>query len=126
MGNGRIDRGLCRGLFVTLAFNVAVGGAGVEIARAADAPRPPKTPAVRILDEAERIAARVKESTYSHTTHVDESVGVYDVDCSGLLDLILERVAPRQLEHVRTRRKKGRPLALQFYEEFAESPTDAP
>jgi len=51
----------------------------------------------------------VKESTYSHTTHVDESAGVYDVDCSGLLDLILERVAPRQLEHVCTPTEEGAP-----------------
>lgn len=59
-----------------------------------------ESPRQRISTEAPQILAGLKESHYSHATHVDESAGIYDVDCSGLLCYVLKEVAPEHLKDI--------------------------
>jgi hypothetical protein len=91
----------------------------------ADAPMS-DPPSLKIIEENRHILAAMKESHYSHETHVDESAGVYDVDCSGLLCYVLRQVAPEHLAAVPASRRHGRPLALQFYQTFIAASADAP
>ena len=70
-----------------------------------------------LLNEANRIVGRMKSSTYSHKTHVDEASAEYDLDCSGLVDYALSRVCPDALATVPRSEGKGkRPLAKHFVE----------
>lgn len=75
-------------------------------------------PSRNILDETRHVLSAAKESHYQHTTHVDESAGVYDVDCSGLLCYVLKKVAPEHYAAVPCPKRLRRPLALQFYDAF--------
>jgi hypothetical protein len=70
-----------------------------------------------LLSELNRIVGRVKESSYSHKTHVDEGGARYEVDCSGLLDYALARVCPDALDAVPRSSGSGkRPLAKHYVE----------
>jgi hypothetical protein len=77
-----------------------------------------ETPEAKVLAEARRIVADAKESHYQHETHVDQAAGIYDVDCSGFLCVILKDVLPKHYEAVPAGKGHARPLALQFYEFF--------
>ena len=48
----------------------------------------------RLLAEAERILMAARESSYTHTTHIDEATGTFDMDCSGFVDYALARAVP--------------------------------
>jgi hypothetical protein len=45
---------------------------------------------------AEKLLDDVRETHYQHKTHVLQSAGIYDMDCSGFVDFLLKRVAPQQ------------------------------
>jgi hypothetical protein len=47
-----------------------------------------------LLAEVDRELAQMKRSTYAHHTHVDESQGTYEYDCSGFLGYVLARSVP--------------------------------
>jgi hypothetical protein len=51
-------------------------------------------PGLSIFLEAERIVANIEDTAYSHTTNVDDDAGRYMLDCSGLLDYILNKSLP--------------------------------
>lgn len=74
-----------------------------------------------ILERLSRIAATLRESRYSHTTVVDEKIGRYEFDCSGLIAWVLRRTAPGAHGVVVERSKKGRPLARDYYWEIART-----
>ena len=92
-----------------LVASAAAAGPGKNADHDAPPPR-------QVLDEARQILANCRHTQYSHETHVDEAEGEYDVDCSGLLCLVLKDVLPRHLKVVPPSRRHGRPLALQFFE----------
>jgi len=98
---------------------------GLLLCAGADAPSTPESPSQKIIEDARRILAEMKESHYSHETHVDESTGTYDVDCSGLLCYVLRQVAPEHLAVVPSSKRHRRPLALQFYETFTAASTES-
>ncbi len=77
---------------------------------------PPGAGGAALLGEANRIVGRVRASTYSHKTHVDEGAAEYDVDCSGLVDYALGRVCPDALEALPRNGAGKRPLAKHFVE----------
>ena len=66
--------------------------------------------------------SRMKTTAYSHKSHVDEEQGLYELDCSGLVDLILKQVSPKHLTEVETRRGHKRQLADDYVQTFEESP----
>ena len=92
------------------------------IASAADDNPTPQTPSQQINAEARRVLAQVKTTTYAHKSHVDEEQGLYELDCSGLVDLILKKVSPKLLAEVETRRGHKRQLAEDYVQTFQESP----
>lgn len=77
-------------------------------------PQPP------LLQEAERELALMKTSVYQHPTDVDESVGRFNYDCSGLLDYALKKIAPQAYTEVPISKSKC-PLAQDFYQLFSQA-----
>jgi len=81
---------------------------------------PPASPRAALVLEADRELAAVVESHYEHRTHVVESDGRFDYDCSGFVGYALSRAAPAAL-HVVIEATRARPLARHF-EAFFASP----
>lgn len=82
-----------------------------------------KTAAELLAGEAKRELSILKESTYSHTTSVDESIGKFDYDCSGFVGYALAKVLPPQLSAVEKYDATTRPLAKDFEAFFGSLPT---
>lgn len=74
-----------------------------------------------ILARLELIAERLRESRYNHTTVVNEAIGRYEFDCSGLIAWVLRRTAPGAHSVVVARSKTGRPLARDYYWEISRT-----
>lgn len=88
----------------------------------ADASPPPAgTGFTVLLAEANRELARMRSSTYTHTTSVDEQAGTFDYDCSGFIDYALARVLPDAYATLRAA-TTVRPVASS-YESFFETAT---
>jgi hypothetical protein len=85
----------------------------LPVAVTATAPGPAARAALHA--EANRILSRSKSSRYVHTSNIDESAGVFELDCSGFVDYAVARTAPAALEALRGNRKK-RPLAKHYVE----------
>jgi hypothetical protein len=66
--------------------------------------------------EAARVLAACQTTAYTHDALVDASRGVYDLDCSAFVGLLLERVAPAALERVPRAAGATYPRAFEFYE----------
>lgn len=85
--------------------------------------REPQTEAAReIVEILRRIEANLVETRYQHRTVVRERAGKYLWDCSGMAAWVLERAAPI----ARAALPEEKPLARDFYDRIAESPTDEP
>ncbi len=95
------------GLSAGCATALAEPAAGHAAAARPVATRSAATP---LLTEARRELAAMRTSRYRHRTHVDEQDGVYDYDCSGLLDYALGRAVPAALAALPTS-TSDRPLA---------------
>ena len=104
------------------AWLVAASWLGVLLSARSSAARdelaPPAPVAQRIAAEARLVLSHVKTTTYSHQTHIDESKGLYEVDCSGLVDLLLKGVSPKHFADVKTPRGHKRPLADDYVQTF--------
>lgn len=87
-----------------------------------DASTPVGRGAATLLDEAKRELAAMKQSTYTHTTSVDEPSGRFDYDCSGFVDYALGRVLPDALATLVAATVK-RPVASSFESFFASIAT---
>jgi hypothetical protein len=71
---------------------------------------------VDLAGAAEQLVSSVKETHYQHKTHVDVSQGVYDLDCSGLVDYLLKRVAPDRFAQIPIEPGHSRPRAVMYYQ----------
>jgi hypothetical protein len=76
----------------------------------------------KILGEARRIRDSLKKTEYSHTTKIDEAAGSYAVDCSGFVCFLLKKFAPTHYKDI-SKGEHKRPLAENFYDHFAASPS---
>lgn len=76
---------------------------------------------VRINEEAMRIVNNIQITTYQHPTEVDEDKGIYKVDCSGLVDYVLKRVAEENYQKI-SYSNDFRPYAEDFYHYFTTLP----
>jgi hypothetical protein len=65
---------------------------------------------------AEDLLSKVKETHYRHETEVDTVSGVYNLDCSGFVDLLLKQFAPRQFAALPVEPGHARPRAATYYE----------
>lgn len=77
-----------------------------------------------LAEEAHREIVAMVSSTYSHTTLVDESKGVFDYDCSGFVDYALSRVLPDAFATLQSA-TSPRPLAKDFEAFFASITTSS-
>ena len=74
-----------------------------------------------LLTEAEHILSTMKESRYQHTTHVNETSGIYDFDCSGFIDYVLQQTSPTSLAIIKyLPNRLNRPRAQDYYYHFAK------
>lgn len=86
----------------------------------AGSPTPPSGPgAPAILEETQRQLTAVRESHVSHSTHIDESTGTYDYDCSGFVDYVFGRVAPDAYATLQSA-TQHRPVAASYESFFAK------
>src|SRR5437879_3589244 len=69
----------------------------------------------RLADEAARVVSSITETHYTHKIHIDASAGVYDVDCSGFVSYLLQRVASRHYRMIVSASSGSRPLARDYY-----------
>lgn len=81
----------------------------------------PEVPAasVKVVGLVEHVATRLRDSRYSHATRIDERVGTYEFDCSGMVAWMLGRAAPKAQGAVAWRAKSARPLARDYYAQIA-------
>jgi hypothetical protein len=75
-----------------------------------------------IADAAETLISGIRETHYEHRTHVVQSDGIYDMDCSGFVDYLLKRVAPEQYSHLPIETGHPRPRAATYFEFFHSLP----
>jgi hypothetical protein len=74
--------------------------------------------------EARRVFSNTKEATYQHALEVDESKGVYNLDCSGFVALTLRNATPLAFSDLETGvaglqgKPPKRPLAKHFVRYF--------
>jgi hypothetical protein len=73
-------------------------------------------PGENIADAAEKLIGDIRETHYQHETHVVQSAGVYDMDCSGFVDFLLKRVAPDQYDRLPIEPGHARPRAVVYFE----------
>ena len=72
----------------------------------------------------QRIDARLRSTRYVHSTRVDEAVGLYDFDCSGMAAWVLARAAPHAHAAVMHYNGRGRPVASNYHDVIAAAPVD--
>jgi len=79
-----------------------------------------------VLAEADTILGQMQASRYSHKTEVDAGKGIFNVDCSGLVRLILKRAAPASLAQIVPEKEYPQPRAVAFYNAFLGAPEQLP
>jgi hypothetical protein len=79
----------------------------------------------RVAAEGKRIIDGATSSVYKYPPYnIDEATGIYDVDCSGFVSLVLGNVAPRHFSAIVDKAGNIWPRADQLYQFLAASPTD--
>ena len=77
---------------------------------------------LRLLDAAEHVLSVMKSSKYQHVTQVDELNGVYNFDCSGFVDYLLQQTLPDALAVIKYHPNRlNRPYHQDYYHFFASS-----
>jgi hypothetical protein len=79
--------------------------------------RPATASAQKVIDVLAGIEEGLRETRYQHTTRVDERLGLFHWDCSGMTDWVLRRAAPGARRALPGRR----PLARDFYRVIVDS-----
>jgi hypothetical protein len=74
-----------------------------------------------IVAAAHAIIKKMTHTVYTHETHVDISAGVFDVDCSAFVDLLLKEVAPKHLAALTTMKGHRHLLAEDYEANFSAS-----
>ena len=81
-------------------------------------PQPATEAAQKVLDVLAGVESGLRSTSYQHGTRVDERLGLYHWDCSGMADWVLRRSAPMARRVI----PQQRPLARDFYTAIARSP----
>ncbi len=82
---------------------------------------PPATrAATKLLELADGIDRSRTDTVYSHATRVRRKQGIYHFDCSGMINWMLDRVAPKALAKV----GRERPVASSYVRVIENAPTD--
>jgi hypothetical protein len=73
-----------------------------------------------LVEAVRRVLANVRETSYRHRLQVDPSKGIYELDCSEFVSLILERVAPKRYQEIPTEPGHSQPRARMYFRFFEE------
>ena len=73
----------------------------------------------QVAAEARRIVKTLEHTKYQHKTEIDEATGTFNVDCSGFVSYVLQRVTPERYAEIPKEAKQNRPRAFKYYEFFA-------
>ena len=84
----------------------------------------PNTLPDSVAAEAEAILLSVVYTVYQHDPYVDVATGTYDLDCSGYVGYVLQRIAPLHYRTIPSDNAAGRPLAFDFYDFFSGLPQE--
>lgn len=76
--------------------------------------------ASRVLDVLDDVRTNLRDTRYQHTTVVNERLGRYRWDCSGMADWVLEKA---RLRRARAALQRSRPVARTFFEAIRRAPT---
>jgi len=106
---------------IALAILLSVATAGCVFSPREPFPAPAAA-GLRVSTEAHRILANLKVGKYAHVTRVDEATGLYEVDCSGLACIVLERAAPRHFQSLQSATGMKRLTARSFQTAFLKFP----
>lgn len=83
---------------------------------------PPATDAAaRVLAVLDDVRTNLRDTRYQHTTVVNESLGRYRWDCSGMADWVLGKA---RLRRARAALQRSRPVARTFFETIRRAPTE--
>ena len=80
----------------------------------------------QVAAEADAILLSVRQTDYTHHTHVDVTAGRYDMDCSAYVGYVLQRIAPQHYGTIHNGGGSHGPLAVDFYHRFHALPPAAP
>jgi hypothetical protein len=75
----------------------------------------------QVAAEAERILRDTRHTYYTHNMHVDVTTGTYNMDCSELVDYVLEQVAPLHLANIPKETSQPRQRAFEYQVHFGAS-----
>jgi hypothetical protein len=84
-----------------------------------DAGTPGTRASKKLLELTQSIEATHTDTEYSHRTRVRRKEGLYHFDCSGMINWMLERVAPKPLETI----NRERPVAASYVRVIQNAPT---
>ena len=84
-----------------------------------------KSLAVQLANAADRTIATVAETQYVHTIHINASKGIYDCDCSGYLEYLIDNTSLKHIQLIRSSTTRKRPLAGDFHKFFMAQPIHA-
>ena len=110
-----------RALFVALALLLPAAVSGQHAPRAVRAMGVDEGPVMAVI---RRVAARLRTTRYVHSTHIVESEGRFDWDCSGMAAWVLARATPRAHATVMAHNGRGRPVASDYHDVIAAAPID--
>lgn len=82
--------------------------------------RPATKATAKLIELADSIDRSRTDTAYSHATKVRRKQGVYHFDCSGMINWMLDRVAPTALASV----GRERPVASSYVRVIEKAPTD--
>jgi hypothetical protein len=109
-------------VFVVCAVIVVSSISAVRLVTGVSSAVPSRT---GLLDAAEHVLSSAKSSRYQYVTYVDEVNGVYEFDCSGFVDYILQKTFPDAFAAVEYHSNRlNRPYHEDYYRLFAKLRTD--
>ena len=82
-----------------------------------------KSLAMQLANEAARTLTTVMETQYVHTIHINALKGIYDCDCSGYLEYLIDQTSLKHIQLIRNSTTRKRPLAADFHKFFVAQPT---
>lgn len=91
-----------------------------EIAAVVEPGAPATAAARRAMAHLDRIERTLRSTAYRHRTRVDERAGLYQFDCSGMVNYVVRPAAPRAFAALR----RPRPVARTYARVIAAAPTD--
>jgi hypothetical protein len=71
-----------------------------------------------LVEAVRELLANVRETSYQHHSQVDASEGIYRLDCSEFVSLILERIAPKHYQELPIEPGHPQPRARMYFRFF--------